>query len=147
MHWSSSNTRTTVVWCGTTYQLSRRERLRPYKLNAGMRIILETPSTVTGTKMRQKLDWITLAQRRKLHIPRRFTGASTEQGLHASTTSFSDLSDGQTRGSSSGKFTFTTLKQIFRVCQLCSFNVTTFFFFFFFFWGGGTPTVWYTYTF
>ena len=35
--------------------------------NAGMRIILEAPRTVTGTVMRQKLDWTTLAQRRKLH--------------------------------------------------------------------------------
>ena len=105
-------------------------------LNAGMRIILEAPSTVTGTEMRQKLDWTTLAQRRKLHTPRRFTGPSTEQGLHASTISFSDLSDGQTRGSSSGKFTFTTLKQTFRVCHLCSFNVATIFFLF---WGGGAP--------
>ena len=35
--------------------------------NAGMGIILEAPRTVTGTEMRQKLDWTTLAQRRKIH--------------------------------------------------------------------------------
>ena len=35
--------------------------------NAGMRIILGAPRTVTGTKMRQKLDWTILAKRRKLH--------------------------------------------------------------------------------
>ena len=108
--------------------------MRPYKLNAGMRIILETPSTVTGTEMRQKLDWTGSL----LHREESCTLQGGSQGLHASTISFSDLSDGQTRGSSSGKFTFTTLKQIFRVCQLCSFNVTPIFFFFFFF-GGGHP--------
>ena len=35
-----------------------------------MRVILEALRTVTGTEMRQKLDWITLAQRRKLLSPK-----------------------------------------------------------------------------
>ena len=53
-----------IVWDQLTKDLERKvETIQ----NVGMRIILNAPRMATGTEMRQKLGWCTLAQRRKLH--------------------------------------------------------------------------------
>ena len=71
--------------------------------NVGMRIILNAPRMATGTEMRQKLGWCTLAQRRKKNWP---TNVSTMLALHTSITSSDTcqmLVASETRGSYSGK--------------------------------------------
>ena len=54
--------------------------------NTGMRIILGAPRSATGTEMRQKLQWTTLAQRRRLYALKH-TNAFSEWDLHTSITS------------------------------------------------------------
>ena len=74
--------------------------------NAGKRIILGAPRTATGTEMRQKLDWTTLAQRRKLHTLKAVHRCIHRAGptyLHHKFQFISDISDRQTRASSCGK--------------------------------------------
>ena len=70
-----------VVWDQLTKDLERKvETIQ----NVGMRIILNAPRMATGTEMRQKLGWCTLAQRRKKNWP---TNVSTMLALHTSITS------------------------------------------------------------
>ena len=85
--------------------------------NAGMRIILEAPRTVTGTEMRQKLDWTTLAQRRKLHTLKAEQGLESTY-LHHKFRFISDLSDRQTRALSSGKLYLKRLRTEYSAAKL-----------------------------
>ena len=52
-----------VVWDQLTVE---REKKVEAIQNAGLRRILRTPRTATGTELRLKLEWTTLAQRRSL---------------------------------------------------------------------------------
>ena len=71
-----------------------------------MRIILGAPRSATGTEMRQKLQWITLAQRRRLYTLKLAHNCIFRVGpayLHNKFQSIPSLTERQTRGSSSGK--------------------------------------------
>ena len=71
-----------------------------------MRIIIGAPRSATGTEMRQKLQWITLAQRRRLYTLKLAHNCIFRVGpayLHNKFQSIPSLTERQTRGSSSGK--------------------------------------------
>ena len=53
-----------VVWHQLTLEQEKKVEMVQ---NIGMRIILGAPRSATGTEMRQKLQWTTLAQRRWLY--------------------------------------------------------------------------------
>jgi len=92
-----------VVWDQLTVE---REKKVEAIQNAGLRFILRAPGTATGTELRQKLEWATLAQRRKLHalkVAHRCIHKVGPAYLHHKFQYISDLRDRQTRGSSSGK--------------------------------------------
>ena len=74
-----------------------------------MRIILGAQRSVTGTDMRQKLEWTTLAQRRNLHalkVAHKYVHLESSTCilyLHHNFLHVTGLRDRQTRGSSLGK--------------------------------------------
>ena len=92
-----------VVWDHLTVEQENKvEAIQ----NAGMRLILGAPRTATGTEMRQKLGWTTLAQRRKLHalkVAHKCIHKTGPAYLHSKFQHISDLRDRQTRGSASGE--------------------------------------------
>ena len=92
-----------VVWRQLT--LEQEKKVETIQ-NIGMRIILGAPRSATGTEMREKLQWTTLAQRRRLFALKLAYKCIHRMGpvyLHNTFQSISSLTDRQTRGSSSGK--------------------------------------------
>ena len=92
-----------VVWHQLT--LEQEKKVETIQ-NIGMRIILGAPRSATGTEMREKLQWTTLAQRRRLLALKLAYKCIHRMGpvyLHNKFQSISSLTDRQTRGSSSGK--------------------------------------------
>ena len=53
-----------VVWCQLTLEQERKVKMIQ---KIGMRIIVGVPRSATATEMGQKLQWTTLAQRRRLY--------------------------------------------------------------------------------
>ena len=87
-------------YCSLVWKHLSVEKMVEAIHNAGMRIILGASRTVTGTEMRQKLDWTTLAQRRKLHTLKAVHGCIYRAGptyLHHKFRVVSGLGDRQTR--------------------------------------------------
>ena len=107
-----------VVWDQLTVE---REKKMEAIQNAGLRFNLRGLRTATGTELRQKLEWATLAQRRKLLAQRRKLHALKVAHrcihkvgpvyLHHKFQYISDLRDRQTRGSSSANFISTDQRQ------------------------------------
>ena len=102
-----------VVWHQLT--LEQEKKVETIQ-NIGMRIILGAPRSETGTEMREKLQWITLAQRRRLFALKLAYKCIHRMGpvyLHNKFQSISSLTDRQTRGSSSGKLYLSTSRTEF----------------------------------
>ena len=90
-----------VVWRQLTLEQEKRVEMIQ---NIGMRIILGAPRSATGTEMREKLQWTTLAQRRRLYALKLAYKCIHRMGpvyLHNKFQSISSLTVRQTRGSSS----------------------------------------------
>lgn len=92
-----------VVWDQLSVELRNKVEVIQ---NVGMRIILGAPRTETGTSLRQKLKWTTLAQRRKLHaltVAHKCIYGAKPKYLRGKFQLISEARERQTRASSSAK--------------------------------------------